>query len=59
MFEAISGLKVSFHKSMSVDINVIGSWLNEAASVLQCKIGKIPFVYLSVPIKGNLKCVSF
>ncbi|XP_024636429.1 uncharacterized protein [Medicago truncatula] len=34
LFEALSGLKVNFHKSMLVGVNISDSWLNEAASVL-------------------------
>ena len=53
LFEDLSGLKVNFSKSLLVGINVHGSWLSEAASVLNCKIGSTPFVYLGLPIGGN------
>jgi len=53
IFEAMSGLKVNFHKSMLVGVNIATSWLNEAASVLCCKVGKVPFLYLGKPIGGN------
>jgi hypothetical protein len=39
----MSGLKVNYHKSMLVGINIAESWLHEAASILSCKIGKIPW----------------
>jgi len=39
----MSGLKVNFHKSMLVGININDSWLYEVAAVLNCKIGKVPF----------------
>jgi len=52
LFEAMSGLKVNFHKSMLVDININKSWLLEAASNLSCKIERIPFIYLGLPILG-------
>jgi hypothetical protein len=39
LFEATSGLKVNFHKSMLFGINIHDSWLTEAASVLRCKMG--------------------
>jgi hypothetical protein len=32
LFVAVSGLKVNFHKSMLVGVNVVESWLAEAAS---------------------------
>lgn len=53
MFEIISGLKVNFHKSLLVGVNVKESWLLEADIVLNCKVGQLPFVYLSLPIGGN------
>jgi len=53
LFEAMSGLKVNFIKSMLVGVNVSDSWLNEAASVLRCRVGKVPFVYLSLLIDGD------
>ena len=45
LFKAMSGLKVNFNKSMLVGVNVSDSWLNEAASVLRCRVGKVPFVF--------------
>jgi len=46
IFEAVSGLKVNFHKSMLTGVNVSESWLTEAASVMNCRTGKITFMYL-------------
>ncbi|GAU19761.1 hypothetical protein TSUD_78870 [Trifolium subterraneum] len=37
LFEKVSGLKVNFHKSMLVGVNIGESWLMEAASALGCK----------------------
>jgi len=34
LFELVSGLKIYFHKSMLYGVNVAGSWLHEATSVL-------------------------
>jgi hypothetical protein len=59
LFEDMSGLKVNYHKSMLVGINVDESWLSEAASVLSCKIGKFPFVYLGLPIGGDVRRLIF
>jgi hypothetical protein len=59
LFVAVSGLKVNFHKSMLVGVNVVESWLAEAASVLGCLVGKIPFLYLGLPIGGDPRCLSF
>jgi len=54
LFEAMSGLKVNFHKSMLVGVNVEESRLGKAASVLSCKIVKIPFI-----IGGDARRLSF
>ena len=53
LFEASSGLKVNFHKSMLFGINIHDSWLTEAASVPHCKMGRLPFLYLGLPIGGD------
>jgi hypothetical protein len=53
LFESISGLKVNFNKSMLFGVNVNDSWLHEAASVMRCKHGRLPFMYLGLPIGGD------
>lgn len=55
----MSGLKVNFHKSSLVCVNIAPSWLSEAASVLSWKVGKVPFLYLGMPIEGNSRRLSF
>ncbi|MCI50369.1 putative RNA-directed DNA polymerase, partial [Trifolium medium] len=55
----MSGLKVNFNKSMLVRVNISDSWLNEVASALSCKVGKIHFLYLGLPIGGDLRRLSF
>jgi hypothetical protein len=59
LFESLSGLKVNFNKSLLVGINISYSWLYEAATVLSCKVGKIPFMYLGLPIGGNPRRLKF
>ena len=59
IFEAMSGLKVKFYKSILVGVNIAPSWLNEVASALSCKVGKVPFLYLGMSIGGNPKRLSF
>ncbi|GAU30969.1 hypothetical protein TSUD_63800 [Trifolium subterraneum] len=59
LFESMSGLKVNFHKSMLVGVNISESWLGEAASALCCKVGKIPFFYLGLAIGGDPRRLSF
>jgi len=59
LFEAMSGLKVNFNKSMLVGVNVSDSWLNEAASVLHCRVGRVMFVYLGLSIGGDPRRLNF
>jgi hypothetical protein len=59
LFESVSGLKVNFHKSMLYGVNSSDSWLHEAASVLHCKHGRLPFLYLGLPIGGDPMKIVF
>jgi hypothetical protein len=58
LFELMSGLKVNFHKSMLAGINIDQSWLEEAANILQCKVGTTPFKYLWLLIGANPRLAS-
>ena len=59
LFENMSGLELNYHKSMLVGINIEDSWLTEAASILSCKIGRVPFMYLGLPIGGDPRRLNF
>ncbi|XP_024640546.1 uncharacterized protein [Medicago truncatula] len=59
LLEEVSGLKVKFNKSMLTGVNISHNWLTEAASVLNCKTGTIPFMYLGLPIGGDSRRLSF
>jgi hypothetical protein len=59
LFESMSGLKVNFNKSMLVGVNIDDSWLRAAATTLHCKVGKVPFLYLGLPIGGDSRRLSF
>jgi hypothetical protein len=59
LLEEVSGLKVNFNKSMLTGVNISSTWLSEAASVLNCRTGTIPFVYLGLPIGGDSRRLSF
>jgi len=59
LFEAMSGLKVNFHKSMLVGVNISDSWLAEAALILHCKVGHVPFAYLGLSIGGDPRRLAF
>ena len=55
LFEALYSLKLNLHKSLLVGVNVNDSWLNEAATVLNCKIEKLLFIYLGLSVEANPK----
>ncbi|MCI39085.1 RNA-directed DNA polymerase (Reverse transcriptase) [Trifolium medium] len=55
----MSGLKVNSNKSMLVGVNIPDSWLGEAVSALCCKVGKVYFLYLGLPIGGDLRRLGF
>ncbi|GAU27873.1 hypothetical protein TSUD_159670 [Trifolium subterraneum] len=57
LFETMSGLKVNFNKSLLVGVNIFESWLGEVA--LCCKVGKILFLYLGLPIGGDPRHLGF
>jgi len=59
LFENMSGLKVNYHKSMLVGINIEDLWLIEAAYILSCKIGRVPFMYLGLSIGGGPRRLNF
>ena len=59
LFEEMSGLKVNFHKSLLVGVNISDSWLVEATSILNCKVGHVPFLYLGLSIGGNPRRLAF
>lgn len=58
MFEVISGLKVNFHKSQLIGVNVEDEWLKRAAGFLNYKVGCVPFIYLGLPIGTNPRRLS-
>jgi hypothetical protein len=45
LFETLSGLKVNFNKSMLVGVNILESWLGEAASIWDSLLGVILVVW--------------
>ena len=59
LFAEMSSLKVNFNKTLLVGINIGDSWLSEAASILNCKVAKIPFLYLGLSIGGDPRRLAF
>lgn len=43
---------------MLTGVNVSNSWLSEAAAVMNCKKGSIPFVYLGLPIGEDARKIG-
>jgi hypothetical protein len=58
LFELASGLKVNFHKSQVLLLNVDIARQEEVAHFLGCRLGVLPFLYLGLPIGANHKCLS-
>ena len=52
LFQLSSGLKINFHKSEILGINISNNWLNVAAANLFCRVGSFPITYLGLPIGG-------
>jgi hypothetical protein len=52
-FELISGLKVNFFKGKLFGINVDECLLASAALFLKCMVGRLPFIYLGLPVGAN------
>jgi hypothetical protein len=52
-FELMSGIKVNFAKSRLMGVNIEDSFMSIAAKFLNCKLGKLPFTYLGLPVCAN------
>ena len=59
LLQEVLGLKVNFNKSMLTAVNISPTWLAEAASVLNCRTGTIPFLYLGLRIGGDSRKLNF
>lgn len=57
-FELVSGLKVNFHKSCIMGINLPQSFIDAASSFLYCEKGTIPFKFLGLPVGANPRRVA-
>lgn len=49
-FHASTGLKIIFHKSSTIPINMAPNRTHALAEILGCKIGTIPFTYLGLSL---------
>lgn len=57
-FEMVSGLKVNFYKSCVMGIKESNSTTNLVASLLNCKVGTIPFKFLGILVGANPRRAS-
>ena len=49
-FSEATGLHINFHKSSMYPINVIDQDAIDLAAFFGCKLGKMPFTYLGLPV---------
>jgi hypothetical protein len=50
LFEQMSGMRINYHKSDLLTINVDDAEANLFAQIFGCKLGEFPFTYLGVPL---------
>jgi hypothetical protein len=49
-FAASTGLKVNYHKSVMVPLNLSEEKLDQLCTTFQCQKGSLPFTYLGLPL---------
>ena len=49
-FEQVSGMRINYHKSALVPINVAPQELDEFVDIFQCVVGSFPIKYLGIPL---------
>ncbi|XP_071708421.1 uncharacterized protein [Rutidosis leptorrhynchoides] len=54
-FALTSGLKVNFQKSNLIGIGVEKNEVESMARLFNCNVGTTPFLYLGLPVGGNMK----
>lgn len=57
-FELVSGLKINFHKSCLMGVNVDNHFLSSAAEFMNCRVAAMPFKYLGLSVGANPRLVS-
>jgi hypothetical protein len=50
LFEKVSGMRINFHKSEIIPMNLDSEQVHQVMHILNCHVGKLPFRYLGVPI---------
>ena len=51
----LSTLKVNFHKSFHMGVNVNPDLMNMTSSFLNCKLGRLSFMYLVLQVEANAR----
>ncbi|KAK9077285.1 hypothetical protein SSX86_005622 [Deinandra increscens subsp. villosa] len=54
-FHISSGLKINYEKCRLFGIGVNQQQMESMATILQCKVDKLPFSYLGIPIGANMR----
>ncbi|XP_019433895.1 PREDICTED: uncharacterized protein LOC109340629 [Lupinus angustifolius] len=57
-FELASGLKINFHKSCFMGLNLSPDFVTKAVDKLYCAVGSVPFKFLGIPVGANPKRLS-
>jgi hypothetical protein len=50
LFEQASGMRINFHKSEIIPLNLDNNLVHEISHVLNCPVGNLPLKYLGVPL---------
>ena len=58
VFHLASGLKINLHKSKLIGVGVAFEEVQGVAALIGCNAIQIPFVYLGVPVGGNMNRVA-
>lgn len=57
-YELLSGLKINYHKSSLIGVNVSRPFLTSEAEFLNYKLAALLFWYLGLPVGANLRKLS-
>ena len=57
-FELVLDLKVNFHESCLISVNVAPKVMRTTCNFLNCRQGSIPFLYLGLPVGANPRRVE-
>ena len=49
-YEQVSGMRINFHKSEMVPINLEADEVHRLAHIFSCPVGKFPIKYLGIPL---------